>query len=583
MGALGTSLRGARKRRLAAALSALTLAAMVTTVAAPAFAGTTDTKAAATQSTKDQKAADKKAADEAKKAADAQKAADKKAADAQKAADKKTAETQKSGSPAPAANSNASTGSGDAVSWPAVAAAAPVSSSPAAPAATSNAPATVKAAAKAAAAKPGANGACGEDSFLGTQFPASGTVLKVGDQFGAVYNDESPLNQATVVLTVKDSNGNPVSGITPQFGAAPLGKEKFATKIFAAVPSTLKSGTYTAFLHAEDTDQNKAGGDCGEANWTITVQGNQKPVLDLSILKTANPTSVQPKATVVYTLNVTNAGPDIDHGVVITDPLPADEAFISASGAPCSASASVVTCTIGDMAAGQSTVVLLTTTAPSMTGTFPNTATVHGDVEETTLTNNQSTAVITVSTLPPPPGTPQVDLAITKTADPSAVNVNDPLLYTLRATNNGPDTATNVIVTDTLPDGLIVDGISSDKGSCTQAGKVITCSLGTMAKGDAVTIRVSTTAPGTAGTITNRAHVTGSEPDVNLSNNDASVDTPVSNVQGIVVVRTPAAPAAALPFTGSESGLMILLAIGLLSAGGGWYLLGQRKEDDAKA
>jgi uncharacterized repeat protein (TIGR01451 family)/LPXTG-motif cell wall-anchored protein len=221
-----------------------------------------------------------------------------------------------------------------------------------------------------------------------------------------------------------------------------------------------------------------------------------------------------------------------------------------------------------------------------MTGTFPNTATVRGDVTETTLTNNQSTATITVSTTPPPPGTPQVDLAITKTADPASVNINDTLLYTLRATNNGPDTATNVIVTDTLPDGLIVDGISSDKGSCTQAGKVITCSLGTMAKGDAVVIHVSTTAPGTVGIITNRAHVTGSEPDVNLSNNDASVDTPVSNVQGIVVTRTPAAPAAAtgaLPFTGSESGLMILLAIGLLSAGGGWYLLGHRKEDDAKA
>jgi uncharacterized repeat protein (TIGR01451 family)/LPXTG-motif cell wall-anchored protein len=559
---------------------------MVTTVAAPAFAGTADTKAPAQQSTKDQKAADKKAADEAKKAADAQKAADKKAADeAKKAADKNAAQ----GSSAPA-GSNAGSGSANsAASSPAIAASSNTgASAPSGSASTDKAPKADKASApaKAAAAKPGANGACGEDSFLGTQFPASATVLKVGDQFGAVYNDESPLNQATVVLTVKDSNGNLVSDTTPQFGAAPLTKEKFATKIFAVVPSTLKSGTYNAFLHAEDTDQNKAGGDCGEANWTITVQGNQKPVLDLSILKTANPTTVQPKGTVVYTLNVTNAGPDIDHGVVITDPLPADEAFISASGAPCSASTGVVTCTIGDMAAGQSTVVLLTTTAPSMTGTFPNTATVRGDVTETTLTNNQSTATITVSTTPPPPGTPQVDLAITKTADPASVNINDPLLYTLRATNNGPDTATNVIVTDTLPDGLIVDGISSDKGSCTQAGKVITCSLGTMAKGDAVVIHVSTTAPGTVGIITNRAHVTGSEPDVNLSNNDASVDTPVSNVQGIVVTRTPAAPAAAtgaLPFTGSESGLMILLAIGLLSAGGGWYLLGQRKEDDAKA
>src|SRR5438270_812828 len=59
---------------------------------------------------------------------------------------------------------------------------------------------------------------CGEDSFLGTQFPAAGVMVSVGEKIGAVYHDETPLNQASVRFTV---DGKPVS---PQFAAASVPK-----------------------------------------------------------------------------------------------------------------------------------------------------------------------------------------------------------------------------------------------------------------------------------------------------------------------------------------------------------------------
>lgn len=46
--------------------------------------------------------------------------------------------------------------------------------------------------------------------------------------------------------------------------------------------------------------------------------------------------------------------------------------------------------------------------------------------------------------------TPSADLSVTKTSTPSSVPPGG-VTYTLAATNNGPDPATGVVLTDTLP------------------------------------------------------------------------------------------------------------------------------------
>ena len=50
------------------------------------------------------------------------------------------------------------------------------------------------------------------------------------------------------------------------------------------------------------------------------------------------------------------------------------------------------------------------------------------------------------------------DVAITKADVPDPVTVGGPLTYTLVVTNNGPDDASSIVVTDTLPSGTTFAG-----------------------------------------------------------------------------------------------------------------------------
>jgi uncharacterized repeat protein (TIGR01451 family) len=98
----------------------------------------------------------------------------------------------------------------------------------------------------------------------------------------------------------------------------------------------------------------------------------------------------------------------------------------------------------------------------------------------------------------------QADLEISKADSPDPVTVGDNLTYTITVTNLGPDAATNVVVTDTLPSGVTF--VSASPG-CVHSAGVVTCNLGNIPAGDSVTITivVTVTAPGT---ISNTATVT---------------------------------------------------------------------------
>ncbi|MBN1268996.1 MAG: DUF11 domain-containing protein [Kiritimatiellae bacterium] len=97
-------------------------------------------------------------------------------------------------------------------------------------------------------------------------------------------------------------------------------------------------------------------------------------------------------------------------------------------------------------------------------------------------------------------------LGITKTAAPEPVRVGHELTYRIAVTNTGPDTATNVVVTDVLPAGLEFVSCSPSQGSYSNDAGTIYCSLGNMACG-ATTGVLIVTSPGAAGTITNEASV----------------------------------------------------------------------------
>ncbi len=122
------------------------------------------------------------------------------------------------------------------------------------------------------------------------------------------------------------------------------------------------------------------------------------------------------------------------------------------------------------------------------------------------------------------------DLSVTQADSPDPVNVASPLSYTLTVTNNGPDDATGVTLTDTLPAGTVFQSASATQGSCLQAGGVVTCSLGDLVAGAGATVNIALTAPFSTGTITNNATVSGNEIDPIAGNNASSENTTVQNL-----------------------------------------------------
>lgn len=122
------------------------------------------------------------------------------------------------------------------------------------------------------------------------------------------------------------------------------------------------------------------------------------PEIDLSITKTddVDPITLG-DGDITYTLVVTNNSVTGATEVVVSDRLPSSVTF-SAASAGCTHSNGVVTCVIGDLAAGQSVTATIAVT-PTAPGVVVNTATVSGNEPDPDLTNNtddEDTTVIDV-------------------------------------------------------------------------------------------------------------------------------------------------------------------------------------------
>jgi uncharacterized repeat protein (TIGR01451 family) len=115
---------------------------------------------------------------------------------------------------------------------------------------------------------------------------------------------------------------------------------------------------------------------------------------DLSIIKEDNPDPVEVGGELTYRIRVRNLGPSNATGVILTDTLPANINFVSASSG-CSRSGNIVTCNIGNMNHGESAVRLIRV-RPTAPGGFSNTATVRANETDPDAANNTVTTVTTV-------------------------------------------------------------------------------------------------------------------------------------------------------------------------------------------
>jgi uncharacterized repeat protein (TIGR01451 family) len=290
---------------------------------------------------------------------------------------------------------------------------------------------------------------------------------------------------------------------------------------------------------------------------------------DLSLTKDQVPdpnnpsTSVVPPGVVaagediIYTIEVTNNGPSVATGVVVTDVLPESPGQPGVDGVSVNTavssqgvcqvvsivgSADRVLCFIGTMNVTDSvTITIDVTTKPFARGILINSASVESSVDENLPTDNiaqAATAAVGVA-----------DLAITKSdlPDPAIAGVTNGLTYTINVNNLGPSDAfeanpPGVLVFDGVPSDLaVVSAIHTDGGGggpnpCqVDVSNTVTCELGAIAVADAndvITIVVTpacgvhlTNPPSSPMTNTTNLSNAGAEADPNGANNNASTTT----------------------------------------------------------
>lgn len=250
---------------------------------------------------------------------------------------------------------------------------------------------------------------------------------------------------------------------------------------------------------------------------------------DLVVTNSASPTSVAAGSNVTYTQSVTNNGPAVAAtGTTFTQSTPPNTTFQSftppATGwictTPAVGSAGTITCTatgtLGVNATANFTLVLQVVAGTASGTSIPETATATVSNIVPNLTSNTATATVIVA------NANSADLAIVKTASPSPTVVDgDTLTYSLAVTNNGPASATNVTVTDTLPSDVTYLSATATQGNCSEANGTVTCLLGTMANAGTATVSILTLA-GSPGTLSNTAKVSADQTDSNQSNNTST-------------------------------------------------------------
>ncbi len=123
----------------------------------------------------------------------------------------------------------------------------------------------------------------------------------------------------------------------------------------------------------------------------------------------------------------------------------------------------------------------------------------------------------------------RADLAVTMTASPTTGHIGQPLTYTIKVTDGGPDPATGVTLSDQFPKNAGFGSVTTDHGTCTAKPdkRLVSCSLGNLSRNETATITL-VIKPTKKGQYTNTATAALSSPtDPNLANNTASVTVTV--------------------------------------------------------
>ena len=296
------------------------------------------------------------------------------------------------------------------------------------------------------------------------------------DSLGVILTDkldQSLLDAQNAVFYV---NGNYVGKWNGSYniGTLKTGNSVTVTIEVKALNSANKDIFNKAIVENEE-------GFINESNKTVHVN-----TVDLTVNKTSDKVTYKYLDNVIYTIVVTNHGPDDSFNVTVRDVLPNSLRFISASG---NYNPTTGIWFIGHLAKGQSATLTMTAQA-IFPGIITNNANVTGSGYDVNLTNNYDNITITVPDC--------VILNVNKVAIGGVINITggiknvvagEEVIYQVLVSNHGPSTAVNVVLTDNYQTkDLTVVAYSLDNITWIPYTKGANINLGDMTSGSSILV-----------------------------------------------------------------------------------------------
>lgn len=279
------------------------------------------------------------------------------------------------------------------------------------------------------------------------------------------------------------------------------------------------------------------------------------PVADLAVTKMDSADPIDDGDQLTYTIRVQNLGPDQAQDVYVDDQLPAGVSLLSVDGC---VEFSDTTCYWGNIEPGGAREYSITVlVGQGVSGVLSNTACAHqylGQQLDPNSGNDCDTAETTIN-----PDGADVSVRKADSADPVAPGAE--FDYIIEVRNSGPEDASNVSVSDSLPSEVTFVATTCAGGSGAD------CVIGDLAAGAFYEYRVTVTVnAGATGSILNTATVGADTFDPNARNNSSSESTTIQQAEegADLVIAKSVSPAGAVD-VGSE----LVYTINVSNAGPG--------------
>lgn len=246
------------------------------------------------------------------------------------------------------------------------------------------------------------------------------------------------------------------------------------------------------------------------------------PASDLQLKKSVSNSTPNYNDIITWSIEVKNNGPDDATDVKVVDVLPNSLIWME-DNSNGKYNHETGLWNIGELAKGDS-INLNIVCRVSGTGITTNYANVTCKEYDYNKSNNFDDESIDVQ--------PAVDLAIEKLVDKSNPNYLDSIKWTLIVTNNGPDDATDVIIRENIPQGLVLTNYVASKGIYDNGMWAMCC----LNKSEVQTLELVCRVDKT-GNFNNVVSISSKEYDYNPKNNNAEKSIEVPPASDLEIIK----------------------------------------------